>query len=80
MIEHGHRLHLLRDGELIDAVITQAPTHTSELADGCAMELAWRGRKLKAYGTDAQDAMVALRGALAVDGLYLNIARAPLRA
>jgi len=80
MIEHGQRLHLLRDGELIDAVITHQPAYTSEAFDGCAMELTWRGHKLKAYGTDAKDAMLALSGALAVDGLYLNISRPSRRA
>jgi hypothetical protein len=79
MIEHGQRLHLLRDGELIDAVLSQPKPHTNDCDDACVMEVAYRGRKLQAYGADPFDALMALRGALAVDGLYMNVPRGRTR-
>ncbi len=72
MDEQSQHLHLLRNGELIDAVITQAPL-SDDQPEGCALELAYRGRRLRAYGTDQFDALIALRGALEIDGLYLNL-------
>jgi hypothetical protein len=81
MNEQGKHLHLLRDGELVDAVITRIPSSRADLQDdGCSLEVSYRGRKLRAYGTDANDALVALRGALEVDGLFLNTSRARLAA
>lgn len=80
MAQQQQRFHLLRDGELIDAVMTKSPESEVSTGGPCNLRVAYRGRVLNAVGTDPIDALVALRGALEIEGLFINIPDASLNA
>jgi hypothetical protein len=71
------RFHLLRDGELIDAVMTKSSASDGPAHSSCALKVSYRGRVLNAVGTDPIDALVALRGALEIEGLFINVPSTP---